>query len=365
MDHLPIKMSAVLLTGHGGFDKLEYRDDVSVPSVAADKVLIKVLAAGVNNTDINTRTAWYSKSVRGETNEGGADGFDSATDDDGSWSGTPLFFPRIQGADCCGEIVAVGEGVNVKRIGERVLVRTMQQAPVDYRPFVCWTVGSECDGGFAQYMVALDAETFQVNCDWSDVELASIPCAYSTAENLLERAKVSAGEVVLITGASGGVGSAAVQLAKRRGAKVYAQSSKEKMKTVEALGTDLVVDREADLVSTIGADVVDVVVDLVAGDRWPSLLEVLKRGGRYATAGAIAGPIVELDVRTLYLKDLTLIGCTHQQRNVFENLIGYIERNEIKPLVAKSYPLADIVKAQEDFLSKKHVGKLVLVPSQD
>jgi NADPH:quinone reductase-like Zn-dependent oxidoreductase len=107
------------------------------------------------------------------------------------------------------------------------------------------------------------------------------------------------------------------------------------------------------------------VIDLVAGRKWGELLEVLKKGGRYAAAGAIAGPIVELDVRTLYLKDLTLMGCTFQDGHVFENLISYIERNEIKPLVSKSYPLEDIVNAQKDFLSKKYVGKLVLVPSHN
>ena len=104
------------------------------------------------------------------------------------------------------------------------------------------------------------------------------------------------------------------------------------------------------------------VIDLVAGERWGDLLDVLKKGGRYAAAGAIAGPLVELDVRTLYLKDLVLIGCTFQDRKVFENLIGYIERNEITPLVSKTYPLKDIITAQKDFVSKKYVGKLVLLP---
>ena len=365
MNHLPVKMSAVLLTGHGGFEKLQYCDDVDVPSIAADKVLIKVLAAGVNNTDINTRTAWYSKSVTGETNEGGSEGFETADDDDGSWSGTPLAFPRIQGADCCGEIVSVGEGVSSNRIGERVLVRTMQQAAVNYQPFKCWTVGSECDGGFAQYMLSYSAEAFKVESDWSDIELASIPCAYSTAENLLERANVTSGETVLITGASGGVGSAAVQLSKRRGAVVIAQTSKDKMAEVRSIGANQIVTREKKITDIVKIESVDVVIDLVAGNAFASLLELLKVGGRYAASGAIAGPIVELDVRTLYLKDLTLIGCTFQQQKVFENLIGYIERNEIKPLVAKSYPLKDIVQAQQDFLTKTHVGKLVLVPPQE
>jgi NADPH:quinone reductase-like Zn-dependent oxidoreductase len=138
-------MSAVLTTGHGGYEMLEFRKDIKVPSPDSDQVLIKVLGAGINNTDINTRTAWYSKSVKGETNANHSQG----EDDDGSWSGEPLEFPIIQGADCYGEIVAVGDDVDAGRIGERVLVRTMQQYAVDYRPYECWTMGSECDGAFA------------------------------------------------------------------------------------------------------------------------------------------------------------------------------------------------------------------------
>ena len=351
-------MSAVLTTGHGGYEVLEYRNDIEVPSPNSDQVLIKVLGAGINNTDINTRTAWYSKSVKGETNANHSQGEDG----DGSWSGEPLEFPIIQGADCYGEIVAVGDNVDAGRIGERVLVRTMQQYAVDYRPYECWTMGSECDGAFAQYMVAFSDESFKIESNWSNAELASIPCAYSTAENLLERSDVKEGEVVLITGASGGVGSAAIMLAKRRGARVVAVASEAKARMVQEIGADEVIHREDKLIDSIDNESIDVVIDLVAGESWGELLEVLKKGGRYAASGAIAGPIVELDVRTLYLKDLVLIGCTFQDRQVFQNLIGYIERNEIKPLVSKTYPLRDIVNAQKDFVSKKYVGKLVLLP---
>ena len=351
-------MSAVLTTGHGGYEVLEYRNDIEVPIPNSDQVLIKVLGAGINNTDINTRTAWYSKSVKGETNANHSQGEDG----DGSWSGEPLEFPIIQGADCYGEIVAVGDNVDAGRIGERVLVRTMQQYAVDYRPYECWTMGSECDGAFAQYMVAFSDESFKIESNWSNAELASIPCAYSTAENLLERSDVKESEVVLITGASGGVGSAAIMLAKRRGAKVVAVASEAKARMVQEIGADEVIHREDKLIDSIDNESIDVVIDLVAGESWGELLEVLKKGGRYAASGAIAGPIVELDVRTLYLKDLVLIGCTFQDRQVFQNLIGYIERNEIKPLVSKTYPLRDIVNAQKDFVSKKYVGKLVLLP---
>lgn len=359
-------MTAVLLTGHGGYDKLELHHDVPVPQPQAGEVLIRVAAAGVNNTDINTRIGWYSKSVQDETNAAGEVGYDDGLDEeDASWSGIPLQFPRIQGADVCGHIVAVGDGVSEKRIGERVLVAALLRGlGGEERPFIAYTFGSECDGGFAQYAVAPAAETHAVDCDWSNVELASIPCAYSTAENALHRVGLKAGETVLITGASGGVGSAAVQLAKRRGATVIAVCGAAKAATVASLGADRVINRRDDLLAELAKDSVDIVFDVVAGDEWPRLLEVLRRGGRYVTVGAIAGPLVELDVRTLYLKDLTLMGCTYQEEGVFENLVGYIERGEIRPLIAATYPLANIQQAQQAFLEKKFVGKLVLVPPE-
>lgn len=362
---LPSKMAAVLLNGHGGFDVLEYREDVPVPAPAATEVLIQVAAAAVNNTDINTRIGWYSKSVSTGTNEGGATGFRDACKEDGSWSGSGLNFPLIQGADVCGRIVAAGDDVDPARIGERVIVRNLMREPCDFRPFECWTFGSECNGGFAGYATAPSLEAYTVKSDLTDVELSSFSCAYSTAENMLHRATVKASDHVLITGASGGVGSAAVQLAKRRGAMVTAIAGVKKASAVENLGADRVILRDDDLVTALGSDTVDVVIDLVAGDGFQHLLEVLKRGGRYAVAGAIAGPLVELDVRTLYLKDLTFFGCTFQNNIVFENLVQYIEQGAIKPIIAKTYPLHEIVTAQQDFLDKTLFGKLILIPPKE
>ncbi|MGB1251531.1 MAG: alcohol dehydrogenase family protein [Candidatus Promineifilaceae bacterium] len=359
---IPQTMTAVLLTGHGGYDKLETRHDVPVPVAKAGEVLIRVGAAGVNNTDVNTRIGWYSKSVTSDTSAGGDSGYDDLDNDDASWSGVPLQLPRIQGADVCGEIVAVGDGVDAARIGERVLVSSLMRTPAGGQPFATWTFGSECDGGFAQFCTAPSAETHAVNSDWTDIELASIPCAYSTAENALHRVGLKEGETILITGASGGVGSAAVQLAKRRGVTVIAVCGAAKTAAVKALGADQVLDRRANLLDSLSSGTVDVVLDVVAGDEWPKLLDVLKRGGRYVTVGAIAGPMVELDVRTLYLKDLTLMGCTYQEAGVFENLVGYIERGEIRPIIAATYPLENIVEAQQLFLAKQFVGKLVLIP---
>ena len=354
-------MCAVLLTGHGGFDCLEYRSDVPVPRPGAGEVLIRVAAAGVNNTDLNTRTGWYSKSAQAAGSVSDDAGPASVAADDASWTGAPLRFPRIQGADCCGHVVAVGEGVARSRVGERVIVAPLLRYYRGFRPFEADTLGSEIDGAFAQYTRAPSCETYRVRCGWSSVELASMPCAFATAENMLQRAGLDA-ERVLVTGASGGVGSAAVQLAKRRGAHVTAQVSASKKAAVMALGADEVVERDADVVTSSGGGRLDLVVDVVGGERWAHLLYLLRAGGRYVCSGAIAGPVGALDLRTLYLRDLTLFGCTFQDEGIFENVVSYIERGEIRPTVAKTYPLANIVTAQTDFLAKQFTGKLVLLP---
>ncbi|MFJ4264803.1 alcohol dehydrogenase family protein [Paenarthrobacter nicotinovorans] len=357
---LPTTMAAVLLTGHGGPEKLEYRTDVPVPTPGDDEVLIQVEAAGINNTDINTRIGWYSKSVTGDTNST-AGGAGSADADDASWSGVPLAFPRIQGGDVYGTVVATGAHVDANRLGDRVIVRNLMRHYVDRRPYECWTYGSDCDGGFAQFAVAPSSEAYTIESELSPVELGAIPIAYSTAEGMLHRANLGA-EKVVITGASGGVGLAAVQLAKLRGAEVTAICSPSKADVVREAGADHVVARGADLTQAIGARSMDMVVDVVGGNGVADLLSLLRRGGRYAIAGAIGGPLAEVDLRTIYLNDLSLFGCTFQEDEVFENLVGYINNGQIRPLVSKTYPLNEVHRAQEDFISKRFAGKLVLVP---
>jgi NADPH:quinone reductase-like Zn-dependent oxidoreductase len=208
---IPKNMKGIQLIGHGGPDMLQYRDDIPVPTPTSNEVLIRVSAAGVNNTDINTRIAWYSKS--------------DSSSSDASWSGNPLVFPRIQGADICGTIVAVGNNISRERIGERILIEPCLSEANGQQLSLSGYYGSECDGGFAQYTVVAAKHAYAVNSALSDIELASFPCSYSTDENMLTRAKVTSSDRVLISGASGGVGSAAVQLAKARGAYVIAITS--------------------------------------------------------------------------------------------------------------------------------------------
>ena len=354
----PTRMDAVVTAGTGGYEKLEYRE-VPVPAPRPGEVLLKVLAAGMNNTEINTRLGWYSASVHDGTEQLSAAAPESNVAD-GGWN-APTPFPFIQGTDCCGEVTAHGEGVSGPAIGTRVLVRPCMRVSGFDSPENIW-MGSDFDGAFAEYVCVPAAEVFEVACSWSAVELATLPCAYGTAENMLLRAGTSAADRVLVTGASGGVGSATVQLAKARGAHVTAVVGAAKMEAVAALGADRVIPRGADIVEHIGAQGVDVVVDNVGGEGFPRALAAIARGGRYVTSGAIGGPVVSLDMRELYLKDVRLIGCTAWDEPTFPNLVRYVETGAIKPVVAGTYQLREIAAAQREFMLKRHVGKFVLVP---
>jgi NADPH:quinone reductase-like Zn-dependent oxidoreductase len=266
-----------------------------------------------------------------------------------------------------GRIVAVGSRVAAERIGQRVLVEPLlrnPRSPGD--PARSGYLGSERDGGFADYVAVPAVNAFPVASGLGDAELATFPCAYSTAENMLTRIRVSQWDTLLITGASGGVGSALVQLAKRRGARVYAVTTASKGDALTALGADRIIDREAVSAGAL-RDVlpdggVDAVADVVGGRGFAGLVDALKRGGRYVTAGAIAGPMVSFDLRRLYLGDLEMHGATVLPEGLFARLVGYIERGEIRPLLAGEFPLTAIREAQQVFTAKTHVGNFVLRP---
>ncbi|MGI9288724.1 MAG: alcohol dehydrogenase family protein [Pseudomonadales bacterium] len=360
---IPETMRAVVLTGHGGMDKLEYREDYPTPKPGPGEVLVKVHACGLNNTDINTRTAWYSKGVAEHTT-GAA--YTLAEEQDATWGGAMLSFPRIQGADVVGTVAALGPGSDASLLGKRVLIDTWLRDWDDpLNVDKCGYFGSECDGGFAQYTKIDQRHIHPVDCTLSDAELATFATAYITAENMLNRANVAASDVVLIPGASGGVGSALIQLAIRRGATTLAMCGDAKRDAVAAIGPHAVLPRTPDNLKTAlreatGRAAVDVVADVVGGPIWPKLIDTLGRGGRYTCAGAIAGPVVELDLRTFYLRDLTFTGATIVPPGVFGDLVGYIERGEIKPLLAQSYPLERLRDAQQAFIDKRHVGNIVV-----
>lgn len=353
-------MQAVVTSGNGSYDMLVYRE-VPRPQAGPGELLLKVLAAGVNNTEINTRLGWYSSAVSDGTEQTATAAGQNTAVADGGWNDTTPF-PFIQGTDCCGEVVDQAADVSGTWIGRRVLVRACMRLQGFDSLETIW-MASDFDGAFAQYVKVPASEVFAVDCDWSDAELATIPCAYGTAENMLHRAAVGADDHVLVTGASGGVGSATVQLARRRGARVTAVVGRSKFDSVKTIGVERMIERGADLVGELGAGGVDVIIDNVAGPGFGAMMQLLRRGGRYASSGAIAGPLVSLDMREFYLKDLNLIGCTAWDEPVFPNLVGYIERGEIVPLLAKTFALEEIAAAQQEFLKKQHFGNFVLLPS--
>ena len=359
-------MRAVVLTGHGGLDKLDYREDWPAPRAGPGEVLVKVGACGLNNTDINTRTAWYSKSVsEGITVEGGKGGFATADAATGSWGSAALSFPRIQGADVAGTIAGVGEGVDPGRIGERVLIDPWLLGLGDWMdPGRSAYFGSECDGGFADYTKVRGENAIAVRSSLSDAELATFPCAYTTAENLVARTGLRPGETVAIAGASGGVGSAAIQLCRLRGARVIAIAAASKAGHLTALGAQAVIDRDtADLEAALRAAAggpLDVALDVVGGRTFTALVDALRQGGRYSSSGAIAGPTVEFDLRQLIYKDLQLTGATIVPPGTMARIVALIEQGLLKPLLAKTFALRDLAKAQEAFMEKAHVGNIVV-----
>ncbi|MBP5857805.1 zinc-binding dehydrogenase [Marivibrio halodurans] len=381
MTDLPSTMKAMVLTGHGGPEKLEYRTDVPVPAPAPGEVLIEVSACGMNNTDLKVREAAYAVDFdpnSGAEEEGAAASIAAA---DGT---TSLTFPRIQGADTVGRIVAVGDGVAAARMGERVLVdfSLYHGRDAEGRPAMdLWNVdyiGHGRDGGYAEYVAVPAENAHAIGREIEDAALATFGCSTLTAEHMLARVDVRAGQYVLVTGASGGVGSAAVQLVRARGALPIAVTSRSKEEALLALGAEACVARQdfedadgrfdgrrfVDVVAEAagGSYRVDAVVDQVGGTMFHSLLRCLKPDGHYITAGTIAGYTPRINLHTVYMAFLNIHGSSQGQPRDFARIVGHIEAGRIAPVLGGAFPLSRLHEAQEAFRRKSHIGNLVIVP---
>lgn len=364
---VPKTMRAVLLTGHGGIEKLVARTDVPTPQPRPGDVLVRVGACGLNNTDINTRTGWYDRVVESSLSEElGLHGRDDGAA--ASWNTSTVAFPRIQGAAVAGHVVAVGGDVSRSRVGERVLVDPSVRDPSLPSPAQLKEyLGSERDGGFAEYVVVPSVNAHAIDSDLSDAELATFPCSYDTAEEMLVRARLAAGDTVVVTGAAGGVGTALIQLSLVRGARVVAVAGAAKEAQLRTLGAHEFVAREpADLQqrveALIGERGADVVADVVGGDTFGPLLKLLRRGGRYTTSGAIGGPVTRIDLRDLIYKDLEMHGITNPTTATFSRLVQLVEGGRLKPMLQQVFTLEELCSAQEQLLKRTHVGKYVVTP---
>lgn len=342
-------MQAVYLTGYGGLDRLHVVVDAPTPVPKAGEVLIQVGACGINNTDIWTREGAYGEQQAA------------------AWMGQAFAFPRIQGLDAVGRIVSVGDDSEAHRVGQRVVVNPCLYAGNGDGLQGLQVLGSERDGGFAQFLCVPSANALAIHSPYSDAELATFMTPYMTAEHMLRRAGVRAAERVFITGASGGVGSALVQLALLRGAEVVALSSQSKVDAIRALGVRTVIAREdgdpAEALRALGVSTAfDVVADIVGGATVASCLDLLRHGGRYVTAGAVAGAMVQVDWRKLYLKQLSLMGVTMGSAADAQTIVQHIEAGRLRPLLAGTFALKDMAQAQQVFAQRTHVGSWVLVP---
>jgi NADPH:quinone reductase-like Zn-dependent oxidoreductase len=349
MDQL---MTAAVLTRHGGADALELRHDWPVPTAGSGEVLVRVGAAAVNNTDIWTREGAY--------------GVPGQPDAKAGWRGA-VRFPRVQGGDIAGRVVAIGAAVPADLLGRRALVDPAIYGDDSEHAPPVGLLGSEADGGFATYVVVPAAHAHDVgDSPLSDEQLACLPVAYGTAMGMLERAGLQTGETVLVTGASGGVGLALVQLAAARGAEVVAVTSSAKAGALTDAGATHVVSRDvgdlAGQVTTAVPSGLDAVADVAGGPGIEQLMPLLRDDGRWVIAGAVAGPVVSFDLRRLYLHNLRLIGSSMHTREHFAKLVAVARTGAVQPRIAGRHTLAEIHHAQQQFLERQHVGKIVISP---
>ncbi|HET8849095.1 MAG TPA: zinc-binding dehydrogenase [Marinobacter sp.] len=363
---IPATMKAMVLTGHGGIDQLHYQD-VPVPEVRPGEVLVQVTATAKNNTDRKAREGLYP------TKKGEMTSF--------QMGGEPtLIFPRIQGADIAGRVVAVGEGVSETRLGERGLLdfnlyandRTDINLTPDY-------FGHGADGGYAEY-VAVPSDQFHhiPNPELADAELASMGmCSYQTAYHMLTSASVAAGERVLVTGASGGVGTALIQLCRIIGAIPYALSQKDKADALLALGAEAVLDRGdmdtfVDRVKAVtGGKPLDAVMDLVGGEMTDRFIDAMifdmnarSTYPRLSIAGASGGNISEILWTRIYLYQVQIFGVSHGTREEASQLMTWIHDGQLKPVLHGAFRLSELHRAETYFVDRgsNYLGKIVIVP---
>ncbi|WP_353214384.1 alcohol dehydrogenase catalytic domain-containing protein [Salinisphaera hydrothermalis] len=365
---IPTHMAAMQLVGHGDVDQLVYNQHVAVPAPGPGEVLVRVTATAKNNTDRKAREGLYPTKDKGDVTSFAIGGSPTLT------------FPRIQGADIVGRVAAVGDGVDASRIGERGLLdfniygsdrRDINLTPDYY--------GHGADGGFAEY-VAVPSDQFHAvaNADLSDAELASMGmCSYQTAYHMMTAANVSAGEHVLVTGASGGVGTALIQLCRVVGAIPYALSTPEKADALLELGAEKVFDRRAmddfpgQVREATGGVPLDAVMDLVGGDMTMRFIEAMtfdmnarSTYPRLSIAGASASNVSEVMWTVIYLYQVQIFGVSHGTREEAEQLVEWIRGGQLKPVLHAAFKLSDLHECERYFMDRgsNYMGKIVVVP---
>jgi len=344
-------VQAVRIHQHGDPSVLRV-EDVPKPAPGPGQALVRVLGVSLNHLDL-----WVRRGM----------------------PGFPVPFPRILGCDGTGEVVALGAGVSNVRVGDKVVIEpgySSGSSPEDKAGndnlAPDYSIRGEHSDGFDCEFVALEARYLLPLPKGVDpVQAAAVPLVFITAWGLLvSRGQVRAGETVLVLGGASGVGSAAIQIAKARGARVLATAGgEEKQALCRELGAEAVVDHRSEgwgkeikkLTAGKGADVV---VEHVGPATWKTSMAVLARNGRLVTCGGTTGPTVELALPHLFIKNQSVLGSTMGPRAAFPEIFANVAKGVFRPVVDRVLPLSKAREAHELLENRRVVGKIVLVPGQ-
>jgi 2-desacetyl-2-hydroxyethyl bacteriochlorophyllide A dehydrogenase len=339
-------MRAAVLERHGGPEVLRVID-IDKPQPQIGEVLVEVAACGLNH------------GLDGRTRANGA--------------GRAIQFPHVLGSEIAGRVVEVGAGVSDGWLGGKVLITPWQAEfseageylPQErHKPFLLR--GIHFNGGNAEYVVAKPAGLISLPEDADLIEAAALPVSYSTAAHMLARAGLAERETVLVLGAAGTVGIAAIQLAKAGGARVIAAaSSAAKRAAAQHLGADIVIDYggsdwAVEVRALTGGRGVDVVIEHIGKETFSNSLASLAMGGRVAVCGASSGHQLEFDARPLWRKSASIVFVNSGSDSSLRRVVALWAEGKLKPVIANVFPLDDIAHAHEALSSRDIIGKVIL-----
>jgi alcohol dehydrogenase len=329
---------AVAFFEHGGPEVIRVVDDWPEPTLRPGQVLVKVEACSLNRMDLLVRRGL---------------------------PGVPTDLPRVPGADIAGTIIDVARDVRGLTAGRRVLIDPMIEMP-DGR---LGALGENTNGGMVERIAVPAVNAIPLSDEVTFESAAALPLAYGTAHRMIvTRGQVKAGEIVVVLGASGGLGTAAVQIAALRGAEVVAvASSPEKLERLAAIGAKHLVEaRGADYGAAVwkltGKRGADVIIDTIGADTWPTTLRTVAPGGRILVCGATTGFNVSTDLRYIWVRESTIIGSDGYKRADLETLLSLLGDGKISPVIDRVIGFTDIRAAQQAMEERSILGKIIVTP---
>ncbi|MXY46209.1 MAG: zinc-binding dehydrogenase [Chloroflexi bacterium] len=331
-------MKAVVIHEHGGRDKLII-EEVADPVPSSGDILIRVKAVGLNYLDIFVRRGM---------------------------PGLPIDLPRISGGDIAGEVVALGSGVDSVSIGQRLLIDPAITMPDE----TIGALGESATGGLSEYFAISADNAIPLPDDVTYEQAAALPIAYGTAwRMLITRGRLQVGESILILGASGGVGTGAVQIAKMLGCEVFAAaSSTGKLAQLKSLGADHLVNYTEHpefhryVRGIRGGEGVDVVVNYTGGDSWVRSLKAVRHGGRILTCGATAGFEPPTDIRYIWRREMDILGSDGWRRQDLIDLLDKVQDGSIIPVIGAVLPLEETAEGHRLLEDREIFGKVIITP---